>query len=541
MVDMNVFSKHTYEDEPKDCVLYIIARSSDENIRVIDDGKSVRVEVIGVNVHKYMYIGITNDFERRMGQHMRSALNRFYTKSAKFYNRIKSHGWDAYEKRVLVSGLTRAEALALEIDTIARYRTFEFGLNSTPGGDGCGFGAEHPCAQAVNLYNNATGDIHSFTWMGAASKFLGLGSDQGKRVSAAASPNCYTAQLQSKLTGEWFQGKYAYDETPFEEFMPTPGEKISGAEHHTTHPVKLYNNVSGEIHSFTWMGAAAEFLGLGSDQGNRVSAAASPNCYTAQLQSKLTGEWFQAKYAYDETPFGFMPTRYEKTSGYNNWNAQAVNLYNNTSGEIRLFTWMGAAAEFLGLDARQGSRVSNVVDPNCENAQIQSKLSGEWFQAKYVFDNTPFEFMPPPNEKRAKSKEKAVVAYDENDKIVFRFDSAKKAMTATKIDDSTINMCAQHERNYAGKKDGSKLSWEYEDQSERAKYDHIQRKPKKPFYYIVNGVNIYFKTVKDAAKQTSGKYAVGTQCRTISASIESGSRCMSGFVWFKKTPVDADE
>jgi hypothetical protein len=448
--------RNVVPDEPRDCVLYVIARKSDENIKiVVDGGESARVEVEDVGVHKYLYVGITNDFDIRMKNHKCCALNPEYKASAKFYNRIRAHGWDAYEKRVLFSGLTRTEACELEITTIAKYRTFEHGLNSTPGGDGFASGADHPMAEAVNLYNCKTGKIHSFAWMGAANNFLGLDKNVSG-VCHVVNPDIdHAMQIQSKLTGEWFQAKKAYDETPFEKNMPTQREKTSGADNGNARAVILYDNVTGKTHSFTWMGAAAEFLG------------------------------------------------FDKTEG--------------------------------------GKRVSAVANPYDEHTQIQSKLTGGWFQAHYEDDEGPFEKdMPTPGEKSRLAKEKAVVAYDEDGEIVYRFDSVTKATDATGIKMGNISECVKHVRPTAGKKgDGSKLYWEYEDPNERVIYDRDlprkPKKPKKPFYYVENGVKVDFKLVKEAAEKTRGTFAVGTQRKAIAASIESGGTkpCKAGHLWDK--------
>jgi hypothetical protein len=140
---------------------------------------------------------------------------------------------------------------------------------------------------------------------------------------------------------------------------------------------------------------------------------------------------------------------------------------------------------------------------------------------------------------RFETHEKAVVAYDENDEIVCRYDSASKAAKAEKINAGTIGACARHEpgSSYAGKKDGSELRWEYKDPEERSFYDEwYPRKPKRPFYYYdENGIKIDFKTITEAAKKTCGKFVVGTQRKAIGKSIESYGKmsCKVGYFWHK--------
>jgi hypothetical protein len=439
-----------------DCVLYIIFIRT---MPVAIDGTDL--SGFDVDQLKCLYVGITNNPIRRGQEHSRKEKKKIIYKSKKkrqpkLNAHIYKNGWKAYDMIVLKTGMTREEACKLEIETIEKYRTFELGLNSTPGGEcGSGVGADHHRAQAVNLFNCKTGEIHSFLWMGAAAEFLGYdkGENYVSGVSQAANPCVDCAQIRSKTTGEWFQAKRAYDKMPFMKDMPTPSEKMSGADNPMAQAVILFEWKTGVTIQFSWMGAAAEFLGLDkSDGGGRVSSVANLNVVdVTQIQSKKTGGWFQAKYVYDETPFKKdMPTRYEKV---------------------------------------------------------------------------------------AKALEKAVVAYDEDDELVYRFDSGTKAADATKINDSHIFACATHKRPSAGKKDGRELSWEYEDPVERAKYDRdLPRKPKKPIYYMKNGEKNSFKTVRDASRITRGKYAVVTQWEAITASIKTEDEtklCKDGHKWFK--------
>jgi hypothetical protein len=443
---MTILSKHAYpNEEPRDCVLYVIARKSDENIKITDDGKSVRIKVEDVDVLKYLYIGITSDFDVRMTSHKCNVLNPEYEASRKFYNRIKAHGWDAYEKRVLVTGLTRTEAKKLEIETIDKYRTFEFGLNSTPGGDGCGSGADHPRAQAVNLYNNVTGEITSFMWMGAAAAFLGYKTSETSGVSKVANPNCDEAQIQSLLTDEWFQVRYAYDTTPFEKNMPTRDDKVAEA---LRKAIWVFNMTTKTEYKFDGTDLAVVKLGVGKDN----------------IRNVFVG---------DSTHFN-VPT-----------------------------------GEYAGrYDAQR--------DPKTR----------EWKT------DVPSQY---------EAHEKAVVAYDENDVIVCRYDSATKAGDAERISRSGISSCARHhpKHSYAGKKGGHELRWEFEDPKLRAEYDRDRprklKKPKKPFYYVTNGVNVYFKTQTEAVEKTRGKIPYGTQSTAIAVSIKSkGTKsCKAGYIWFK--------
>ncbi|ABT14654.1 hypothetical protein NY2A_B255R [Paramecium bursaria Chlorella virus NY2A] len=52
----------------------------------------------------YVYIGVTNNFERRMDEHFNLAHNESYKTSQKFYNRIRDK-WNEYDKTILVRGI----------------------------------------------------------------------------------------------------------------------------------------------------------------------------------------------------------------------------------------------------------------------------------------------------------------------------------------------------------------------------------------------------------------------------------------------------
>ena len=252
---------------------------------------------------KYAYVGYTNDFERRMGEHLRCTNDSGYTTSAKLYNRLRKYGWDNFDKIILMSGLTEEEAKDAEIDTISKYNTFERGMNSTPGGDGGPilYGANNRNSEAVNIHNNSTGEIISFLCQVDAAKYLGINPGC---VTAVVSSSRETEQTYSPAHEAWFQVKYVDDQTPFVENMSTRNEKLSfcnaGYKNSYARAINIYNNSTGEVISFLWQGAAAEYLGV---EFNRVSDAVNPNRDSKQTYSPKYESWFQIKYADDKTPF----------------------------------------------------------------------------------------------------------------------------------------------------------------------------------------------------------------------------------------------
>jgi len=214
-----------------------------------------------VDEHKYIYIGITNNFEKRMSQHKDNIKNINLKKSLKLYNRLRRYGWEAFDKMILKTDLTLEEAKKEEIYTIALYNTFEQGLNSTPGGDTGPhiFGAEHWSAKPINIYNNNTGEITSFNWIGGAAGHL----DIPPKNVAGAIYGLHTSQTYSKKHNSWFQIKYAYDETPFVEDMSTPNEKR--AEYNNV-PIVVMNIDTKEFQKFDSISKASLFFNI-----NRVN------------------------------------------------------------------------------------------------------------------------------------------------------------------------------------------------------------------------------------------------------------------------------
>ena len=427
-----------------DCVLYIIFLRS-MAIVIGDDGDLTGFDA---NQFKCLYVGITNNPVRRGKEHSRKEKKRAVGKKnrkrqPKLNAHIYANGWKAYEMTVLKMGMTHEEACALEIETIAKYRTFEFGLNSTPGGD-CGpimSGADHYRAQAINLYNNKTGEISSFTWLGATAAFLEYDTNEGgRRISAVANPNVVNAQIQSKKTDEWYQARHVYDETPFVKDMPTPVEKRTEARRKK---ILVFNMTTLEETSFDGTDLAAVSLSVGE----------------TNIKNVLCG---------NSTHFNVPRGKY-------------AGMY-DTQRDPRTREWK-----------------MNVLT-------------------------------------RAETLEKAVIAYNEEDEFVFRYDSAKKAMEAEGINASHVYKCAKHKLESAGKKNGSKLSWEYEDSERRAFYDlHFPRKPKKPYYYIENDAKVKFKTLTEAIDKTRGTVSINTQYNAITNSVQSkgNTSCRAGHIWFK--------
>ena len=79
------------------------------------------------------YVGITS-----LPPHRRWEKGQGYKHQTLFYRAIAKYGWDNIIHEIVAEGLTRAEAIALEIKLIDEYSTTnpKFGYNQTAGGEG---------------------------------------------------------------------------------------------------------------------------------------------------------------------------------------------------------------------------------------------------------------------------------------------------------------------------------------------------------------------------------------------------------------------
>ncbi|AGE58287.1 GIY-YIG catalytic domain-containing endonuclease [Paramecium bursaria Chlorella virus NY2B] len=233
----------------------VYAVSKDITIVNLTEGAML---IVDPDKWNYVYIGFTHQFEVRMGQHFNLAHDESYKTSQKFYRRIRNK-WDDFDKTILIHNITsEQEAKDLEIELIAKYNSYKNGMNSTPGGDGCGSGAEHHRARAIRVYNNSIGEESTYTYIGECSTQLGISESNIKNV---LSSDFNTIQAKSK-DGIWYQFKYTEDTSSFAKNMPSKGEKQSiarkGGRHPQAKPVcafgKLYDS------AITASGCLIEFI-----------------------------------------------------------------------------------------------------------------------------------------------------------------------------------------------------------------------------------------------------------------------------------------
>lgn len=99
-----------------------------------------------VYVHENManykkYVGITG---KRAPEHRWGTNGAHYDNNKHFYAAIQKYGWDNFEHRILFSGLSEEQALAIEASLIETLKTTDrdFGYNIMPGGSGIRSGEE---------------------------------------------------------------------------------------------------------------------------------------------------------------------------------------------------------------------------------------------------------------------------------------------------------------------------------------------------------------------------------------------------------------
>ncbi len=106
--------------------------------------KNLTIYKLTNKINNKSYIGLTENFEKRLKSHLNNANYR--TKEhLPLYNAIRKYGWNEFEKQIVVQSIDNKDNLvAAEIFFIDLFKTrFPNGYNMTSGGDG------------------ATGNIHS--------------------------------------------------------------------------------------------------------------------------------------------------------------------------------------------------------------------------------------------------------------------------------------------------------------------------------------------------------------------------------------------
>ena len=175
------------------------------------------------NKHKRLYIGVTNDFKKRMGEHRGSSLK--INNKTKLYNCLRFYDFDNFTKIIIQSELTREESREAEKYWIKKLDTYKNGLNSTEGGDGgaTSFGVDHYSSYPIKMLNMTTKEVLYFDWVGEAAEYLDV---EKHNIYQIFSDINSSRQTFSKKQDAWFTAKRIGDETDWDYDMIPQAEEL---------------------------------------------------------------------------------------------------------------------------------------------------------------------------------------------------------------------------------------------------------------------------------------------------------------------------
>lgn len=232
---------------------------------------------------------------------------------------------------------------------------------------------------------------------------------------------------------------------------------LTGTDHYAARPVRIFNNSTKEELGFDFITDGARYLGVKDlDKGlNRDNQMWSPN----------HNAWFQIKYAEDDTEWD-----YEMKSPENDkpiW-VRSVEI----EEDAEYFDSITKAAKYYGVIYEN---IAHVVNGRC----LQFSASdGKRYDAQ--FDIVPLREWRFGIKHRLDACNKAVFAFikdDISENIIYSFKSARDAGDNTGIHKTSITNCVNHASQSAGKYNGKKLQWEFQDKEHRAQVD--KRRPRR--------------------------------------------------------------
>jgi group I intron endonuclease len=230
-----------------------------------------------------IYIGRTKNIDKRMKKH-KEATNYNFKKSKKLYNCLRKYGWDNLNIITLEDKLTKEESYEREIDWIEAFDSFHNGLNSTPGGEYVGCGADNHQAKAVVLKNIDTKEEFEFDWIGSAAQCLSV----------------HEARLWSNLSGRIRQ---IYNHDYSSRFVAQYKSNIQPWDLNIS--PKLRGIVVKDIDTkeefqFDSIPIASKILNIHEDS---IRLILRPNPTIKQVYSSMSGKRFVVKLRTDDTPW----------------------------------------------------------------------------------------------------------------------------------------------------------------------------------------------------------------------------------------------
>lgn len=175
------------------------------------------------NERKQLYIGVTNNFNKRMEEHRKNSLQ--IENKTKLYNCLRFYEFDNFTKIILQTDLTRENSREAEKFWIKELDTYKNGLNSTEGGDGgrTHFGSGHSATYPIKMLNMTTKEILYFDWVGDAAEYVDTDPHNIYQIFRDSNSS---RQTFSKKQDAWFTAKRMGDETEWDYDMIPQAEEL---------------------------------------------------------------------------------------------------------------------------------------------------------------------------------------------------------------------------------------------------------------------------------------------------------------------------
>jgi len=224
---------------------------------------------------------------------------------------------------------------------------------------------------------------------------------------------------------------------------------LTGADHPQARAVHIFNNSTKEELIFESTMDGARYLGVNKDLDKGLRR-------DNQMWSPIHNEWFQIKYAEDDIDWDYdmKPPDNDKPI----W-VRSVEI----EEDAKYFDSITNAAKYHGIAYEN---IAHVINGRCSQF---SASDGKRYDAQ--FDILPLREWRFGLKHRLEACNKAVFAFiagDITETPVYSFKSARVAGDETGIHKASITQCVNHNSQTAGKYNGKKLQWEFQDKEHRA-------------------------------------------------------------------------
>ena len=291
--------------------------------------------------------------------------------------------------------------------------------------------------------------------------------------------------------------------------MTAGGDGASAADSHIfARKVKGVNLDTKEEFHWGWIGGAAEHLGVGSANINKILRGNNKNKQTYNWDKT---ERYIFKYEEDETPWDFTISPWEVPIVLRNVDTKEIHTFASIADASRYIN-----AERTNIHAVLGGRQN----------QIYSRDTGDRYEVQYHPTERAWKNDIPRWEDKC---DKPINAYI--DGVFFSwYKSAAEAGRVLKINKNSITQTALHNQN------GTRgYTFEYADPILREKQPPRpkDKEPKVAVFYIKNGEKISFVSVSAAVRATIDVYSRSQRTAHIQESIKLKKPDYQGIQWFK--------